>query len=304
MTVAGYKRLAGKKSCVFAVLAVDLLGHHRLTRIPRRIRAEALGVWTAGLMWTRANERDGFVSLEALHEVARSKIVDELVRVGLVTRHVDDQGDHGFILHRYDLYNELKAEIDSRRLKWREAKVPEIPGGSKAEATEIPPSFRASDARVSDQHKANQRKGEGEAPPSGGRLSSRPDYTAFPIDRWCDGVRSVTGKPVLRPTGSGLNKLVAAFEAHGPKDQRELDDWAYRVGAAYAEKQAGREVVAGWCADWLGSADCPVIAPLAKAPLPPEPPPPSPEELEAGRKAGTEAIAKISSLFAPKASVR
>jgi hypothetical protein len=303
MSVAGYKRIANKKVCVFVVTAVDLLGHHRLTRIPPRLRAEALGVWTAGLLWTRANERDGFVSIEALNGIARDKIIDELVRVGLVTRHVDDCGDHGFILHRYDLYNELKAEIDSRRLKWRTAKVAPSPPSVSPDSAENPPSVRRAsrDHRTAPHRTAEEGSRDLEVSPAREDPEptpfGRPDYRSFPIARWCEGVHQVTGKDVLPPIGGSLNRLVAAFEKYGPKDQRELDDWAYRVGMAYAEKQAGREVVGSWCADWLGSGDCPVDAPLAKAPLPP---PPSREQIQDSAAAAKAVTARVAELFAPK----
>lgn len=134
---------------IFAKTDVTLGRHHRVLRIPVGIRAEAIGVWTLALLWTRENERDGFCALEALDKVARRKIIQELERVGLVTSEADEDGVVGIRILRYEEHNEVKAEIDARKEADRSRKskpgsrheraIPAaVPSGIRTEADGIP----------------------------------------------------------------------------------------------------------------------------------------------------------------------
>lgn len=104
---------------IFAKVDVTFPQHHRVLRLPRKIRASALGVWLTALCYTRGNDLDGYVPGEALDMVASKAILDELVTVGLFAAHEKD-GVHGYIVLRYAEHNETKADVQRRRNDTRE----------------------------------------------------------------------------------------------------------------------------------------------------------------------------------------
>ncbi len=114
---------------IFAVVLVRLANHHRILGIPVRdtvtrdsgvtvtrdnIRAAALGTWLAALLYSRSEELDGFVPADAIENLATPDVITHLLRVGLLTGH-EQNGIHGYLLLKYELFNETKAEVRSRR---------------------------------------------------------------------------------------------------------------------------------------------------------------------------------------------
>lgn len=103
---------------IFAKIDVELRDHEKAQQA-----GEAMATWTWCMLWTRAKERDGFVSKEAIRGswVGERKAVQHLSRlieVGLA-RVVEG----GWELLGYAAKNETKADIDERRYEQRSRKA-------------------------------------------------------------------------------------------------------------------------------------------------------------------------------------
>lgn len=188
---------------IFAKVDVSLGQHHRVLNIPSGIRAEAVGVWTLALLWTRGNERDGFCPLSALDKVARGKVLTELERVGLIAREVDDDGAHGIRILRYEQCNELKSRIDERRASDRDRKRTLIPSGIQVDSERNPNGLRKdSSARPP----ARPRPRSESEPEQTKELLPRPsqDPHEGPADVSTPFVKKANGKATGHAPGSGI----------------------------------------------------------------------------------------------------
>ena len=103
---------------IYAKVDVTLAQHHRVLRVPRELRAAALGAWLVALLYTRGHELDGFVPNEAIDQIASKRVIEQLLHVGLLSAHEHD-GVHGFLVFRYADHNETKAMIQQRRNETR-----------------------------------------------------------------------------------------------------------------------------------------------------------------------------------------
>jgi len=103
---------------IFAKIDVELRDHEKASQA-----AEAMATWTWCMLWTRAKERDGFVSKEAIRGswVGERKAIQhlaKLIEVGLAK-----VVDGGWELTGYGAKNETKADIDARREDARSRQV-------------------------------------------------------------------------------------------------------------------------------------------------------------------------------------
>jgi hypothetical protein len=203
---------------IFAKLDVTFGQHHRVLLIPVGIRAECIGVWTLCLLWTRCNERDGFCPLEAIDRVAREKVIEQLVRVGLLSREVDEFGAQGVRVLRYEAHNETKAHIDSRKADDRRRKVRLGQSVNKPVGASIPFGIQTDSDRIP----FDQPVGiPGSDSDSGSVLSSE---TEIP-----DGSTAMGGEPPLRESGT----LPASERALWGKRWVELYELAVTAAAGH-----------------------------------------------------------------------
>jgi hypothetical protein len=72
------------------------------------------------------------------------------------------------------------------------------------------------------------------------------------VANWCDGIRQITGVPMLQPRGAPLRTLLEALAAHCPAGADPVD-WAQQQASAYAKAQAGVPLSPFKFADWLSS---------------------------------------------------
>lgn len=103
---------------IFAKIDVELRDHEKAQQA-----GEAMATWTWCMLWTRAKERDGFVSKEAIRgswvgEKVAARHMTTLVKVGLA-----ETVDGGWELTGYSAKNETKADIDERRYEQRTRKA-------------------------------------------------------------------------------------------------------------------------------------------------------------------------------------
>lgn len=103
---------------IFAKIDVELRDHEKAQQA-----GEAMATWTWCMLWTRAKERDGFVSKEAIRgswvgEKVATKHLATLVSVGLA-----EAVAGGWELLGYAAKNETKADIDERRYEQRSRKA-------------------------------------------------------------------------------------------------------------------------------------------------------------------------------------
>lgn len=123
---------------IFARVAVDILDHHRVLRIPRSVRASALGAWLAALVYSRKHELDGFCPADVVDVIAGEDVVEWLVKVDLFSRDEQD-GLHGYLVSRYDQHNETKRQVLARLKADRVRKdAKRIPKGTQAASAKLP----------------------------------------------------------------------------------------------------------------------------------------------------------------------
>lgn len=104
-------------------IPVTLWHDLRVMRLPENKRAAAMGVFLRALCYTREEELDGFLPDYAVHMVGRKKVLEQLEAVGFLTRDERD-GDHGYYLPDYVLWNETKQQRLDTKKRQRERKVP------------------------------------------------------------------------------------------------------------------------------------------------------------------------------------
>jgi hypothetical protein len=191
---------SNKKRMIFAKVDVTLPHHQRVLRLPKDKRDAALGLWLRALCYTRGQELDGFCPLEELEAPGSTEIIDWLVTVGLLAREEQD-GVHGVRVLRYELHNETKAEIESRKLADRQRKHNSTPPSAPTD------SKRHRKGRQKDSHRI----------PNGIQTKGIPDSDSVSdSDRIhseiSDSSGQVTLEPPALPSSGRLPEGVYAFE--------------------------------------------------------------------------------------------
>lgn len=93
--------------------------HDKVARIPRSIRAEAIGTWTLCGTWSADKERDGFVPAHIVDEVGGTAAgADALVAVKLWRRRRD-----GFAFVNWEEYQFTRAQLVEKRKSESERKA-------------------------------------------------------------------------------------------------------------------------------------------------------------------------------------
>ena len=105
-----------------------------------------MGAWLVALLWSRAEEEDGFCPLEIVESYAGPEVVTGLVDVGLLAREEKD-GIHGVHILRFELWNETKAAIDARLQRDRTRKGKPVPRGIQPESDRNPNGFHVDSNR-------------------------------------------------------------------------------------------------------------------------------------------------------------
>lgn len=227
---------------IFAKIDVTLAEHHRVLQIPVGIRAEAMGVWMLALLWTRGHERDGFCPIEALHKVAREKIIAKLEAVGLVTREVDEYGVHGIRVLRYEAHNETKAQIDKRKEIDRRRKGSVTPRGVQRDSVRNPlestDGFPGSGSGSGSDSVSEEREPRMVSLPRGVVSLERAAWIAS----YEQAVSAVTGARFMFPA-EAFETLRAVVEAHCLGEARkDMGSWIERdVGLFVASVKEQRE---------------------------------------------------------------
>lgn len=85
--------------------------HDKVRRIPRAVRAEAVGTWTLAGSWSADMERDGFVPAHMIDELGGTEAgAAALVDVGLWRRRKD-----GFVFVNWAEFQPTRAELIEKR---------------------------------------------------------------------------------------------------------------------------------------------------------------------------------------------
>lgn len=229
------------RATVLAHVGVGLPSHPRMLRIPKgAMRGEALGCWLAATCYSRDGELDGWCPAEALEAISTPETRARLVEVGLFAASKRD-GVEGYLVLRYEEFNETKEEIDARLAADRRRKpvrvrsdsdriptgtpphIPDIDGigigtGKGSLGVQgVPPSADVAEPRTSPVTAATPAAGRG--------------LFAFDRTEWASGVAEALGKPFASPTGFDAAPLEDAAVTHaGGAAGHELAAW-YRTTA-------------------------------------------------------------------------
>ncbi|MCT2182871.1 hypothetical protein M3G00_07965 [Brevibacterium casei] len=94
----------------------------KVMRIPRRLRASAIGLWTMAGSWSAHDLTDGYVPDFMIEEFgADEEAAEALVTTGLWER-VNDSERCGFVFVKWSEYQPTKADQEEKQAKERERK--------------------------------------------------------------------------------------------------------------------------------------------------------------------------------------
>lgn len=286
---------------IFVKVDVTLFKHYRVLELEPSLCAACMGVWLAALCYTREHNLDGFCPIVAIREIVTDKIIDELVRVGLIARD-EHNGRHGITILNYEKHNETRSEIEKRLKRDRVRKKSERnPGGRQGSVrTESERNPKLSDripsdgvagipdsdsdsvsssslssseslslTAVSDQKAESIPRPAAQAPVAKGRmyLNAMDDgCMGMAVEAWREGIQEARGgKPFPKPTGGDLAALLEAFDLYCPNVAIRVD-WARSEAKLYGCSNPGRTLSAKWFGTWIGSG-----SPIAQQPKPKEP---------------------------------
>lgn len=241
----------------------DAIGTHpKIKRIPRRLRAAAVGVWVLAGAWSAAHLQDGFVPGYMIEDwTDDEEIPAALVAAGLWRQHRD-----GYKFHDWADYNPTRAQVEERRAADAERKAAARaraasnrrnsgarPGGQGADSawdTAGTPSGQSAESALPDPTRPDPTHREEE--PIGSSLSaSEPADLLPPVD----------GEETLlpdewRPQQSHVDKARSLhldpvreyqrFRAHAERTQRRQKSWNaaftnwLRKTAEFNTQQQGR----------------------------------------------------------------
>lgn len=105
-------------------------GHEKVKRIPRAIRAEAIGTWTLCGTWSADHERDGYVPEHMIDELGATLAGAE----ALVTAKLWRRRNGGFVFINWAEWQPTREEQDAKRAATRN-RVAEHRARKKAENT-------------------------------------------------------------------------------------------------------------------------------------------------------------------------
>ncbi len=281
---------------------------------------EAFGAWVRMLAHCCAYGTGGFVDDSVARSIASPRSLRRLVEVGFL-----ELDDGGYRVHDFAHWNPTAASVQEKRAavsnvrseagrkgaaaRWskdgsRDGKTgSKQPSGNMANGSQLP-SGSDGNAMAPNQYPSPY-------PDPSDQITKR-DLSRLPqhphedgtggeaFSAWCDGVRSVTGQPFLRPAGTALHRVVGAIVSFGPEPDKRAE-WAREMGAAWARKRVedGREINPYNFADWLNTPKPSEPTPAApKPPTEPEDPGvPCPPEVRDAFRAHLAASAKPSRVW-------
>lgn len=176
-----------KRTGAYAKIFDGFRGHKKVAKIPREIRAEAIGTWTLALSYANESLSDGYVPEHMIDELAGTmRGAEALVDVTLWRR----RRGGGFVFVNWAEHQSTRAEVEAK----------------KSAATERQRRHRnkgEDHAPVTRDNGATNTQSETETDTDTGRLSSSPDDDDQHVDNSVETVRAaaarlekIAGEPV------------------------------------------------------------------------------------------------------------
>lgn len=170
----------------YAQIDVDALDHWKVGGLS----AEAFRTWVAGLCYCQKHLTDGLLDRRAV-KMLRAKttaaVIAELLDAGLW-----HEGPAGYVVHDFTAWNRTRAEVESRREKWRKKKAG-VSRGSKVDSPgEAPETPRTDTLRNATQRSEDETDNPPAAPVSptdppansDGRAVPPPSDTERLLEHW------------------------------------------------------------------------------------------------------------------------
>ena len=246
-----------RRECFFARFGLQLV-HHQACAVAGE---GAMGLYHFMVEYSRLNELDGFVPRSICERGWSGKAIQNRKRietllspgVGFIVPHRHDRLGDGYMILKYDEFNDLKAEIDARRqtsrvrkarfdAKKRNTKNADVTRYSPVPSLSLSVSLSEKDPLATEATEPR-------------KLGSLDRYALA----YAEGQTEASGQPFTPPSGNDAGPLgtMALTHAKGLRGEKLLA-WYRETSAAYRRAQSGAAQFQGGfrptkCLEWLNA---------------------------------------------------
>ncbi len=250
---------AKKRNDLFAKMGLQLVHH----QAPTLAGEAAMGLYTFCLLYSRLNELDGFIPLKLAErgwsgdvKANRAHLKTLAIpSVALLIEMVHPHLGHGFLVCKYEEFNETKMEIAERRTSTK-ARVRKSRAANVTRYMAVTSSVTNAFVPVSDSLSVlgmvSSEGVQGETPPPttpvsafvAGASGSTPPPAEIPVTPDLEAACVMAGAP--KPTRSDVQLMLTHAHGKGKRSRdwpREVVAWMLRQKSYDRDKPSGRQMV-------------------------------------------------------------